>query len=51
CADCGKSFTNRTTLRFHRNIHTGERPYSCSECGKSFTSSNTLRLHRQSHAA
>ncbi|NXX38243.1 ZNF81 protein, partial [Tricholaema leucomelas] len=51
CRDCRKSFTSRTALSFHRNIHTGERPYICSECGRGFASNSALNLHCQNHAA
>ncbi|NXG51355.1 ZN850 protein, partial [Psilopogon haemacephalus] len=51
CGDCGKAFRSRAALSFHRNVHTGERPYGCGECGKSFASSSGLSRHRQNHAA
>ncbi|NXP95256.1 ZN260 protein, partial [Passerina amoena] len=50
CADCGKSFTDRSTLSQHRRSHTGERPYGCGLCGKSFSRSSHHRRHQRTHA-
>ncbi|NXF99578.1 ZN569 protein, partial [Sakesphorus luctuosus] len=33
CRECGKSFTQNSTLK---KIHTGETPYNCDKCEKSF---------------
>ncbi|NXU90551.1 ZN154 protein, partial [Xiphorhynchus elegans] len=50
CGDCGKSFTDISTLMQHHHIHTGECPCECPKCGKSFQTSSNLMKHQRTHA-
>ncbi|XP_054832558.1 zinc finger protein 3-like [Eublepharis macularius] len=45
----GESFSMKSNLNAHWQIHTGEKPYKCLECGKNFTWSSTLATHQRIH--
>lgn len=49
CNICQKSFRVPAELRYHYNIHTGARPYTCDLCHKRFSQLGNLITHRKKH--
>ena len=49
CIQCGKSFSTKTGLKHHMNVHAGLRPFVCDNCGRGFTQKTALRIHTRVH--
>lgn len=45
CKHCGKCFDKPGTLKRHKAIHSGRKPYMCSHCGKTFNDPSSCRRH------
>jgi hypothetical protein len=45
CEECGKSYTNTTSLKYHLQNHKEEIEFPCDKCDKSFKSRNGLLTH------
>ncbi|KAJ7500045.1 hypothetical protein FB451DRAFT_1016154 [Mycena latifolia] len=53
CHACGKRFNRPSSLRIHRNTHTGETPFQCPHpgCGRTFNVNSNMRRHFRNHSA
>uniref|UniRef100_A0A8C4RQ44 C2H2-type domain-containing protein n=1 Tax=Erpetoichthys calabaricus TaxID=27687 RepID=A0A8C4RQ44_ERPCA len=49
CFECGKQFSQRSTLQKHTRIHTGKNAYCCLKCGKRFYRRSHLVSHTRVH--
>ncbi|XP_061750044.1 zinc finger protein 135-like isoform X1 [Nerophis ophidion] len=49
CSLCGNTFSRKSTLKHHMNMHTGERPFNCSVCAKGFIRNWDLTRHMRGH--
>ncbi|GAB0087909.1 hypothetical protein DMENIID0001_022740 [Sergentomyia squamirostris] len=49
CAECGKIFRSRDSLKKHMSLHTGNLPYTCEICGKGFIWKEGVRRHLFKH--
>lgn len=50
CDICMKKFTQLSSLKTHKRLHTGLKPYCCSVCGKCFPRKDTLTRHQFRHS-
>ncbi|XP_032998178.1 zinc finger protein with KRAB and SCAN domains 8-like isoform X2 [Lacerta agilis] len=49
CTECEKSYTSKSFLLKHQQLHRGEKPYKCCFCPEAYTNWWELKAHRQTH--
>ena len=49
CSYCKKGFNNRSNMKIHEMVHTGEKPYKCLACDYKCTTSSYLKIHERNH--
>ena len=49
CDICNRAFTQRGSLKYHRMLHTGEKPFQCNVCSKSFRIRAPYDAHMDVH--
>ncbi len=49
CEECGVTFTNKNTLKMHRNVHLGLKPHKCPECDFTSPYKPSISSHMKVH--
>ncbi|XP_053630117.1 longitudinals lacking protein, isoforms H/M/V isoform X12 [Cherax quadricarinatus] len=49
CPHCGRSYTNKSTLRRHLRAHTSDKPYGCGMCGYRSIQRSDVTRHMRTH--
>jgi uncharacterized C2H2 Zn-finger protein len=48
--NCGKKYSQKSSLNAHIRSHTGDKPFVCPDCGKSFSRKPSMKRHRLAHS-